>query len=423
MLDSEAVFKARMRELGVSEAHIQALAGNEVNTLGRLAFLTSLQPGTAANDAPFVEALVKSLGLASENDLKPGELSSFRRLWVEASTVAISEIRARVDKTDDTAPKKVPVPERASKRAIQQSKLSGIKIEGNLEPSHALIDLCQSMKEDDTLIILEPYRCTCRSQELDGQKKEKFIKPDSSGSLKEVNVDVQLHADLSSEFRVRNALVRRSLALDQVGLAEFSIFESYHDFLYNLLTTEVPSSHICVNLEQILRADRLVWKRMAELTRDGINPTTVLTAGVPSKSYPLHSALDKACVDPVVLSALQPLAKPQSGRSSPYDNAVSHYQGKGSSGKQLQKFGKQSQRGGKPKGSGKGKGMGKGVPVELAGLRTSTSKGNRYCFSFNLASGCSFAKPGDHCKVGFHGCMKCGASDHGFQSCSKRGSE
>lgn len=415
MLDSAAVFQSRLKDLGL-QSYAAALKTSGIDTLGRLAFITTYQPGLASTDEPFVKSLLKALGLTNESELTPGELSSFRRLWIESSTVAISEMRNRSERTEDQAVKKIPIPERTSRRNAQQARLVGIRIAGTLEPSHSLLDFCQSIRDDNELHTIELAKCTCREQELDGQKREKFFRPDNAGNLKEHSAEPERVADLSSELKVRHALLRRSLALDQVDLIQFEEFEGFHDFLFQLLSQEVPDSHVPISLDQILRADKILWKRMALFTRDGVLPTAIAGAAGAAhfKVYPIMQALEKARSDPVFTSALQPLLRGQ--RQGPYDR----HEPKGKSAKGS---GKSMGPGGKGSGKSKGKKSSSkpfSVPQELQGLRTSTSKGYRYCFNFNLQSGCAHAKAGEHCRLGFHGCMKCGLADHGAVNCSKK---
>jgi hypothetical protein len=409
MLDSEAVFQARIRELGIPDADFVKLKAKGMTSLGRFAYITTIHPGSAADDGPFVQALVRALGLQDEGDLDLGSLAAYRRLWLEAYTVSIAEVRSRIERTDDTAPKKLPQPERNSKREAQQGRLPGIRIVGHLEPANCLIDFCFGLREDNVLQYVDPQKCVSRDQEMDGIKSEKFLKPDpSSGVVHEVTRAVQLFADLSSEYRVRQALMRRSLALDQVDLLVFDEQEKLHEYYFNLMSTEPLSSHQSVTMEQVLRADRLLWRKMAELTRDGIRPVVVGLI----KTYPLKTALNLALLDPIVSSSMQPLQK--SGGANPRPGP---YESKGSG-----KTGK----GGKAQGKGQSKNKGKDgkapakVPEELKGLRLQTNKGGRYCFGANLPAGCTFAKPGQTCKYGYHACMKCGKPDHGAANCPSK---
>ena len=415
MLDSEAVFQSRIRDLGLPDSDFVKLKANSIHSLGRFAYITTIQPGVAADDGPFVTALLKALNLASEADIDQGSLSAYRRLWVESYTVSISEIRNRIEKTDDTAPRKLPQPERTSRRDVQQAKLPGIRISGNLEPANCLVDFVHGMREDNVLQYVDPGKAVSRDQELDGARKEKFMKSNpSTGVVEEVSRAVELFADLSSEYRVRNALLRRSLAMDQIDLLPFDDGEEYHNYLFNLMETEPLATHYPVSMEQVLKADKLVWKKMAELTRSGIVPVLTTVGSSSTKMYPVKEALKRAMIDPIVTSALQPLPKPaSSSRPGPYDSpSKAKSQGKGDGGS-------------KPKGKGRGKSQGKSgkqpkpLPAELQGLRTTTKAGARYCWPCNMSEGCSMAKFGGTCRNGFHGCMRCGMADHGASDCKK----
>jgi hypothetical protein len=77
--------------------------------------------------------------------------------------------------------------------------------------------------------------------ELVGVKKQSGIKVNAQGQVIIEDKPTILTTDISCEFRCRQALQRRSLALDQADLMGYHVLESYHDFLFSLLTMEVPS--------------------------------------------------------------------------------------------------------------------------------------------------------------------------------------
>ena len=107
--------------------------------------------------------------------------------------------------------------------------------------------------------------------ELVGVKKQTGIKVNAQGQVVIEDKPTVLTTDISYEFRCRQALQRRSLALDQADLISYNFFESYHDFLFSLLTMEVPSHCGAINLTQILNADRIAFQRMAEHIRNGFS--------------------------------------------------------------------------------------------------------------------------------------------------------
>ena len=420
-LDSESVFMARLATLGIATGQIRTLVGAGVNNMAKLAFLSSVQPGVA-DDSPFFIALVRALGLNSPDDLSAGDQSAYRRAWFEASTVAIAEVRNKVDKSSEDGPKRMPTAERNARYADQQARLSGIKIEGVLEPSHALLDKAWSMREEDQLKLLPAEECTSRAQEVLGVRKDTFFKADGSGSLKQIEKEEEQKADMSTEYRVRLALTRRALALDSVGLTSFDVLEDYHSFLYALVMKETLESHYPISVDQVLKADKHFWIRLVELTRNGILPR-------PNGRLPIDLAIPTARLDPVFNAILQPLPRPASSAGAGYaaqkafasagPNAGPYQPAVKAKGKGKGK-GRGKKGGGKGGKRGHGAGGGSGVPDELKGLRLLTNSGYNYCWNFNLKDGCQQAGMGQHCSRGFHGCMKCGSKDHGYQQCPKK---
>jgi hypothetical protein len=417
-LDSQSVFRVRLKSLGVSDAQLSALEGNQVDTLAKLAYISSVQPGVA-DDMPFLKALAAALNLGGVDELTVGDKAIFRRLWFEASTVAISEIRQKVEKGTDDGPKHMPQAERNDRLKSQQTRLAGIRIEGPLEPSHSLLDLIWSIREDNQLRYVSPEVCTSRQQEVLGVKKENFIKAEANGTLTQVQREVGVQADLSTEYRIKLALTRRALAFDNVGILPFHKLEELHEYLFSLVMKEPLETHFGITVAQVMKADRQLWLRLIELTREGVIPR-------PDGSLPLETFLPEAKLDPLYNAMLQPLPK---AASSGYDKIIKQYNDSGSSspynsgnkGQFGSGKGKNGQKGGKGKGKwGKARGKTGGMPEELKGLRSTTSTGKPYCWAFNLTEGCTQAKPGQFCFKGFHGCMKCGDMLHSYQACPKK---
>ena len=283
MMESEPVFKARCKSMGITDNYVQQLIDNDIKTMGKLAFVCGVQPGQA-DDKEFVDVMKNVLAL---DPIPVGTLSALRRLWFEANTMAIQDVKSRYEKTEETLPRRLPLPEREHRRAFQQASLSGVLVEGNLEPAHVLVDLCMAIKEDDIIKYISPEQCISREQEIKGLKRESLIKTDGQGQLKAVTKDVVPQADVSSEYRLRLALQRRSLALDQMGLMSYQESEKYHNYLYDLLMRTVPVTHRNITVPQLLEADKHIWSRMAEYCRTGL-------AVDPAGSYPMESALQKA---------------------------------------------------------------------------------------------------------------------------------
>ena len=145
--------------------------------------------------------------------------------------MAAADLRARLEKRDDDQPRKLAQAERSARYAAQVQRLTGLDLVGELEPSHALLDLIFQMLEDDQLKYVPWGSCTKRDQELMGIKQDPLWKPDSQGVIREVRVQAELCADTSSDLRLKYALQRRSLAFDQARLVDYEKFEKWSSIL------------------------------------------------------------------------------------------------------------------------------------------------------------------------------------------------
>ena len=390
MLDSEPVFDIRMTSTGSSVATLDKFKAQGITTLAKLAYCSASQPGQ--DETAFQQVICRVMGVESITGIDVGTLSSIRRCWWESHTVAVSEIRQTVERTDTSEPTKMPMPEREARFRSLQVKLVGVNLTPQLEPSFQLVDFCNSLRASEELKYICPSKCTSREQEIRGIRKDPTLKSMADGSIRLVQQETSLVADLSSEYRVRLALQRRALALEMVHLATYSVIETYHDYLYQMMLREVPDSHDKLGIQQILKADNMVFVKIIELCRGGISQR-------PDGKYPIEEALSKVQLDPVVLASLQPLPKSSNFSRRPQDSNPASVP-----------YSSQGNGSGKGKGKGKNKGKSKvfSVPKELEGLNTRTKNGNPICFAANLPEGCAGAKWGQRCTKGLHVCMRCG---------------
>ena len=414
-LDSEHVFSARMHSLGLDATLAQELVDAGVTSMSKLAFICGVQPGVT-DDKPFVQAIYDVLQRDSAaRPIPTMQVALLRRLWFESHTCVMAEVKHKLEQTEESLPKKLPLVEREARRKLQVAKLTGVDLTGILEPAHSLIDYVWSLRESDTLKYVDPSKCGSRESEIKGQKKEQFLRTDTSGRLVTYSKELVTSADTSNEYRLRLALQRRSLALDQVDILPYAISERYHDEFFALTMRQVPSSHSPISINQLMEADRTVWARCAQLCRDGLAPTS----GV----YPLEEALRLAKVDPVVISILQPMLK---ATTSNREHRTAPYQKGGGKGSHRSKFESRGKGDGNFqysnsgfRDSGKGKGGKKGkrgwLPPGLKGNQT-TRNGERICFAYNLQT-CGVN--GNKCEKGLHVCTLCNEA-HPFSQCTKR---
>jgi hypothetical protein len=412
-LDSQAFFNVRLIQLGLEE-HVNAFAVLGWTTMAKFGFGANYVPGRA-DEAPFINDIIVPLFGDANAPQKP----IIRRLFFEAYTMAASDVQRRTSKPDDEdKPKKIPVAERAARFRVMQAQLSGLTLTGELEPSNLLVDKLVGMEDCGEIRYIKWEECTKRLQELNGLKKDEMWKEDGDGRLKRVFSPGEDKADLKDHLMLRYALQRRGVALEIARLMTFKVHEKLINFFFEELARDALPGYSQVTLEQVRRADKEVFMRLAEKTRGGI----VQEAG---DDLPLDRFLHNIIEEPRICALLFPLQG--HSRSSGADGSQ-HKRG----GDEIQRLReevkrlKSSDSGNKGKGKGKGKGNSKGkgegkrsvMPKELVGM-CSTYNGQPLCFSYNSSRGCTSGV--EKCERGLHRCAfpGCGG-EHSLKNCTKK---
>ena len=109
-IDSSAVLRSRAEAVGIDDAGINSMMTDGYNTLAKWAFSCAYTPGSP-DDRPFRDMLRIMLGA----DPVPGQLSSYRRLFFEAHTLSIADLREKATRTEESVPRKLAAPERAER--------------------------------------------------------------------------------------------------------------------------------------------------------------------------------------------------------------------------------------------------------------------------------------------------------------------
>ena len=393
--------------------------------MGSFAFCCNCQPNSQ-DERPLRDVLTTILG----SDPSVGEMAKFRRLFFEAHTIALVDMRSRCEGTSDAQPRRMQLPERVKRMADLKARYPGFLIADEFEFSYALLDKVIDQFERNELRYIQLEECTRRDQELDGLRRDDILKIEvkRDDSLKLEREHPQATARLATDLEIRNAFVRRALAYDAGGLITFSTHELWINKLFRIMQEPSVEGHQPVSLQQAYRADKKLWHKMASDTIGNIQPII----GSPK---PLDLAMQKhsEAVDVCFLLLPLPLGNhnPSSssansgpsiiqvtsyGKSNPKDSNEKsqpyqkHKSGKGS-------FGKGGKHG-KPDKSPK---------VSNQGCAYTLSNGKPCCIFFNSASGCNSKNTptGKRCSRGFHCCGKvlsnktvCGG-DHSMQQCTK----
>ena len=245
-LDSKAAFEQRARQVGVEEVVLTALKAAGFDTFGSLAFAVPHSP-TRQDEEVFVAFLKRVNGGADPTQI---QVACMRRLFYESHTLALSDLKQRVESGPDPAQqtRRLPTAERVARQNEQETRLAGIVFSLEVMPSHRFVE----MAESGILAYISPDNCTSRAQEVQCVKKDAAISLDSAGVLKLHNKSADLVVDTGTEVCLRSAWLRRSLAMDQAGLVKFQTIEKRVQYLFLQLCKDQPKNFSTVTLHQIV---------------------------------------------------------------------------------------------------------------------------------------------------------------------------
>ena len=426
-MDSPATFASRLRDLGLSEFS-GALEARGWTTLAGLAFAAG-SPGLPSTEAALDERVIAPVLGAVDHP----RASQLRRLYFEAYTIAASEMRRRLDRGDEHAPRPLPTAEREARRQRLQKRLTGLEIKGDLDPAPSLVTAAYNMYEADAVDYIAWENCPKYSQEASRKTAKRLgWAPDASGVVKETAQSVAPTVTISTTHHLSNALIRRGLALEMGGIMTFEVHERLRRVLLNALSEEAPPGYNPASMVQLERADRYIFSELATDTREGVR-------GIAASGLPLDQFLDKHLNSIKLNMLLCPLAKggSSSGASSSQQNderkpgktdketrqqrQIENQKGQvdGLKRKQQQQTPRPNKAAKRPsdrKSSGSGP-----MPRELQGHLSSTAKG-QICFAANTAAGCPHAALGGKCRRGWHICCHKQCKDregHLFPQCQQ----
>lgn len=421
-IESEAYFSTRMVAVGISAGTITGIHNRRWKTLADFAFASSYVPGSGADTAFCVSVLEKLLGAQFEDHEDSPRL---RRLYFEAHTLSIADLRRRTERTDSDLPLKLPAEERVVRLARVKARLTGFVIEGVFEPSHSLVDLLTQMLETSQLKYIPWSSCTSRTNEIMGIKKvvvePSSIITDSSGYLKKQPVAEQQHADVSTDLLLTHALARRAVAFELANICTYETFATLTTRLLKEYMRVPLTKYNAVTLEQLENADRFVFAELASMTAGGLGVR-------PDGVFPVEESMAKILVCPEFQFLLMQMPGGSSSSSgNPPKQAATGDKKRGSSRSRSRKrkvtqqievnrlaniaAGKGKPAKGKSKG-GKGKGSGKASqkgPFDASTEVGRMTDGSPICFAFNTG-GCNLCAPGERCVKGFHVCWKIGCA-------------
>ena len=174
LLKSEAAFKERALECGLTEAECNALISRGVTTLSAVAYAVST-PGVNPTEA----ALRGLLSQDNPDAVTIGSLAAIRRLVFESQTLAIAEVKLAIEGSDGDRRSELAPAERASRIAAQKAKLAGYDLSGTMEVAHSCYTYVGTMIDSDspfTLNLTSSSR-VLRRLLMSGREKRSFLMP------------------------------------------------------------------------------------------------------------------------------------------------------------------------------------------------------------------------------------------------------
>ena len=294
-MDSKASFRARALEIGIEAEAVDKLVAAGLSSFSKLAYVCAVNP-SSGDDTKFKQALETLLG----SEIRAVDMISYRQLWFESYTIAMTELEDRVKKTPLDTPKSLPLAERMVRVEKQKKDLPGLVFDQYLEPAHSLTDKAHAMIEDGVLLYLAPEKCISRHDEIQNQKSEPQVSFDGQGNLKVTKRAADLSCDTSGELKLRQALTRKALACDQAGLCSFKTLEEWHNQMMTATMRQPPSGHKYISMQQVLHADRELWSQMSQESRGALK----VAAGA---DPPLDKLIKKYRESPQILCFMTPL--------------------------------------------------------------------------------------------------------------------
>lgn len=292
-VESQAVFESRVSAVGLSDEVKKAFLDGGVKSLATLAFISDYHPGSQSEKS-LLEVFEKLLGRESS----VAERAGLRRLFHESYALVTAELKSSVEKSEESVTRKLSQPERNDRYETQVKKLSGMKLRGQHEPADALVDFAVNIYDDNRLRWISWDKCISKEQELTGDKKEQAFTV-SGNTLKLESRPADAIADTSSDILLNYALTRRSLAMDQANLVDFTVMQTWTDKIMKTRVDAPPAGFQKPSLKQLMSADVKFFEELADMTRSGVQAN--------SAGRPLDAAIPKVIHMQEVTSLMQPM--------------------------------------------------------------------------------------------------------------------
>ena len=259
LIESEAHFSQRAQGINLGAGVLRALKQNGIATLGSLAYAFG-QPGQPLDEGAFGEW---AKGIAGEG-ISLGDLSALKRALFESQTMVLAALRDQVSNPDSQGARRLPDAEREKRMDNLKTSLVGVIVEGPLEPSHALLELCANQYQANQLQYIKPEKCTSRMHEITtGKPSTKELQLEANKLVVREHVEVS-EMTIHNSLLLQEAFKRRGLAYVFSNSVSHAAYERYLQTLFMHTSREPPPGCQRCSLSQLVQADRMVFIRLIE---------------------------------------------------------------------------------------------------------------------------------------------------------------
>ncbi|CAE7217478.1 unnamed protein product [Symbiodinium sp. CCMP2456] len=252
---SEAAFKARASEVGLTADEVKKLFDHGVTCMAKLAF-AACPPGQNPTDDQVNPLFGGGLSI--------GSLASAKELIFESQTLVVAELKNRVEKGDEAASASMAAAERDTRIAEQRKRSTGLTRTGDEECSYESYNLVHTMIQQNTVLYHHPERFATRQFELQQRRPRKELTLDAKSGVVVRDKALELRCETHTELELTQAFRRRALAYDLTGACSYSVMNAYHHYLIQRLQETPPPNYMRITSTQVLRADRAAFTRIAE---------------------------------------------------------------------------------------------------------------------------------------------------------------
>lgn len=187
--------------------------------------------------------------------------------------MSLEDLKARLDRSESSEARVVPLPEKLERIRRQRECLTGISFTSTVEPSQSVIDkVCQQL-EDNVVSYIELNRCGSRHDETLHAKTDTALSLDQSGGLRLSERQKTSDINVTGEHRLRQAFLRRSLACDLAGVGAFAVLDRWTQKLFEKINEAPLANCRHISVDQGINADKALWVKVSDATRGRLHTT------------------------------------------------------------------------------------------------------------------------------------------------------